>query len=120
MPAQGARKPIHLTSVPVNRNVAWAPADRLNEDVFALQPRLRLPCHHGPGRPGALVPGVYAMPESVFSTRVNAAALAGGIPPFETLTATAADVAVLPAISRATAVSVCDPSATVVVSQLME
>src|SRR5215510_11197522 len=39
---------------------------------------------------------------------------------WETVTVTAADVAVLPVVSRAIAVSVCDPSATVLVSQLIE
>ena len=47
-----------------------------------------------------------------------AVASAGGAA-FATMTVTGADVVVLPAASRATAVSVCDPSATVVVFQLI-
>src|SRR5688572_32423926 len=58
------------------------------------------------------------MPRSVFSMRV-AVASAGGAA-FATVTFTGADVVVLPAASRATAVSVCGPSITVVVSQLTE
>ena len=55
---------------------------------------------------------------SVSSTRV--AVEGGGGAAFDTVTVTPADVVVLPAASRATAVSVCDPSVTVVVSQLIE
>ena len=58
MPAQGARKPIHVTEVPVKVIVARAPADRLNEAVPSVQPRLLLPCHQSPGCPGPGVPGV--------------------------------------------------------------
>src|SRR3954463_10642322 len=43
----------------------------------------------------------------------------GGGAEFDTTTATPAELVVLPAPSRAIAVKVCDPSATVVVSQLI-
>ena len=52
----------------------------------------------------------------MFSKRV-AAAVSGAV--LATVTATPAEVAELPAASRAKAVSVCDPSATVVESQVM-
>ena len=58
MPAQGARKPIQRTEVPVKVKVARAPAERLKEAVRPLQPRLRLPCHQPPGCRGAVVPSV--------------------------------------------------------------
>src|SRR5436190_919888 len=58
------------------------------------------------------------MPRLVFSMRV-AVASAGGAA-LATITLTGADVVVLPAASRATAVNACDPSATVVVFQLIE
>ena len=45
-------------------------------------------------------------------------ATVGGV--LSTVTATAAEVVVLPAASRATAVRVCEPSATLVVSQATE
>src|SRR5712671_256441 len=55
---------------------------------------------------------------SVSSKRV--AVVGAGGAALDTVMATPADVVVLPAPSRALAVSVCDPSATVVVSQLIE
>src|SRR3982750_1239570 len=55
------------------------------------------------------------MEGSVSSKRVAE----GGGAEFDTVTATAADVAVLPAPSRATAVKVWEPSGMIVVSQLI-
>ena len=118
IPAQGARKPIQLTDVPLKVNVARAPAERLNEAVAPLHPLLRLPCHHPAGCPGAGVPSVYVIDRSVFSKRV-AASVAGGA--LDTVTVIGAEVVVLPAASRATAVSVwLLPLAAVVVSQARE
>src|SRR6266850_1105413 len=56
--------------------------------------------------------------KSVSSMRVAVAITGGGA--WDTVTVTAADVAVLPAPSRAIDVRMCDPSETVVVSQLIE
>src|SRR5204863_5648787 len=53
---------------------------------------------------------------SVFSKRV-VAAVSGAV--LATVTVTPAEVVELPAASRATAVSVCDPSAAVIESQVM-
>src|SRR5438034_201437 len=52
------------------------------------------------------------MDRSVFSTRVAA----GGGAALDTMAATGAELAVFPAPSRATAVKVCDPSGTIVVT----
>ena len=107
MPAQGARNPIQRTVVPVKLNRACAPCDRLNEAVLLLHVRLRLPCHHPAGCPGAVTPSVYTIDRSVSSNRVAVC---------DTVTVTAPDVVVFPAPSRATAVRLWSPVATVVVS----
>src|SRR5207249_1444311 len=111
MPAQGARNPIQRTVVPVKLNRACAPCDRLNEAVLLLHVRLRLPCHHTAGCPGAVTPSVYTINRSVSSNRVAVC---------HTVTVTAPDVVVFPAPSRATAVRLWAPVATVVVSHNTE
>src|ERR1051326_5725974 len=115
MPAHAERKPIQLTPVPLNGSVAVAPADRLNVAVPLLHVRLLLPLNQSGGCPGPSVPDVKMIDVSVSSKRVAAGC---GVE-FDTVTTVSADLVVLPAPSRATAVSVCDPSATVVESQLI-
>src|SRR5258708_9127806 len=102
MPTQGARKPIHRIVDPVKVKAARAPSPRVNEATLPLQARLRLPIHQFGGCPFVPLPGVYVMDNSVFSIRVAVC---------ETVTVTDAEVVVLPAASRATAVSVCVPLA---------
>src|SRR5439155_909059 len=113
MPAQGARKPVQVTPVPVKVKVARAPFDRFTDAVRPLQSRLRLPCHQLGGRPTSVMPSVYVIAGYVSSKRV-AAEEGGG--PFATITVTAAENDVLPAASRARAVSVCESPVEVVVS----
>src|SRR5258707_15499062 len=108
MPAQGARKPIHRTVDPVKVKAARAPSPRVNEATLPLEARLRLPIHQFGGCPFVPLPGVYVMDNSVFSMRVAVC---------DTVMVMDAEVLVLPAASRATAVSVCVPLATLVVSQ---
>src|ERR687897_3546057 len=101
MPAQNARKPIALTPVPVNGNVAFAPTDLLNEAVPPLQFRLRLPWNHAAGWPAAATPAVYVTAGSMLSNRVTGA---DSNVPCETSTITGGESVMLPAVSRASAV----------------
>jgi hypothetical protein len=61
-----------------------------------------------------VVPGKYVIARSVSSKRVAVAA--GGVEVLDTVTLTDADVVVLPALSRATTVSVWAPLVAVIVA----
>src|SRR5260221_8091510 len=95
MPVPVARPPTQATDVPVKVNVACAPAVA----VAAAPPALQL-------RAGAALQLASKLTDASVSSK--RCACGGGA--FVTVTVTGAEVRLLPASSRATAVSVCDPS----------
>jgi len=103
MPVPGARPPIQPTEVPVKVKLARAPGS----DVAAALPPLQV-------RSGAaLQPALNATAGSVSSKRCTAAGGGGGGGgggALATFTVTGAEVLLLPAASRATAVRACVPS----------
>src|SRR2546426_887177 len=103
MPCCGPRHPIQLAPVPVKFNVARAPASTLNATVPPLHP------------PGALAL-IVVEPLTVAPAAGAVTLTVGGAVSFTTVTVIAVAVVVLPAASRATAVSVCDALLAVVVS----
>lgn len=105
MPHTSQRTPSQLTPVPVNVKVAVAPT--------ACEKRARSPLSVAPMP--VLVTVNHASAGANVAASSSKRAIGGGA--LATVTADAAEVAVLPASSRATAVSVCPPSGTPVVSQ---
>src|SRR5437588_3299388 len=111
MPAHGPRKPIQRTVVPVNVKVACEVSPPVTEATSPLQGRPRLPCHQFFPSPFApTTPSAKEMDRSVFSNLVCRLLLEKK---------NAAEAAVLPAASRATAVKAWGPLAAVVGSQVM-
>src|SRR5688572_26683673 len=104
MPDHGPWKPIHLTPLPRKSSVAVCPG---------ANPRAAVPPLHGRDVLPRFQPALYEMAVSPSSMRTV-------IPPVALVTVTAPEVVVLPAASRARAVSVCDPAAAVVVSHAVE
>src|ERR1700704_3866576 len=102
MPTHGARKPTQLTPVPLKSSVARVPTAKPRAAVPPLHGRLVLPCVQAPK---------YVTAVLLSSMRIVR---------FATVTVTAAESAGLPAPSRATAVSGCDPLLAAVVSHDME
>src|SRR5258708_11341718 len=101
-------RPIQVTAVPVNVNVAVAP---VTSELPAVPPLKA--ATSGPRRTQA--PEGLAITAGLSSSKRLTVAL-----PLDTLTATLAEVAVLPAASRATALSVCEPLLVVGVFQETE
>src|SRR6266516_207980 len=111
MPVLAARPPIHVTDGPVKVNVACAPVVVENAAAPPLHDRL----------PSGVQPAVYETDGSVSSKRfAPGGGGGGGGALLATVTVTGAEVARLPAASRATAVRVCEPLLVVVVSKAIE
>src|SRR6185295_7438430 len=107
MPISGLRRPIHFTPVPLKLNVARAAASTLN----AIEPPL-----HPPGDPVKFWVQTLRYETAVVVSSIRIVPLVL----LATVTTTAVDVVVLPAASRARAVSVCEALLAVVVSQTTE
>src|SRR5215472_10305717 len=104
MPLSSPRMPSQVTDVPVKVNVAVAPAVCDSSALPPLHANQPVSCVH---------PGLKLTDGSVSSNLCTAAA--GGA--FDTVTVTGDEVAVLPAPSRARAVSVWEALLLLVVSQ---
>src|SRR5688572_31773003 len=105
MPAHGAWNPIQVIPVPRKVTSANCPSPKPTAAVPPLHGREVLPMFHAPEYAIAVLP-------SSIRTLLPA--------PLATVTETVADVVMLPAPSRARAVSACDPLAAVVVSHAAE
>src|SRR5258708_6660297 len=105
MPVPVLRPPIQLTEVPVKVKVACAPGAVETAAVPPLHDLLASDAH----------PDEKVTDESVSSKRFTACGAA-----LDTVTVTAAEVATLPAASRARALRACAPFATFVVSKATE
>src|SRR5690348_15274730 len=86
--------------------------------MFTVVPAAAVPVNFG--NVTFVMLSAFDVPLSEAASRSGALGGARPPPTLLTVTETAADVTLLPAVSRATAVKVCEPFAAVVVSQLIE